>query len=148
RGPHAFDGYVDRHGAAVAHPSLLPDRWFRSGDIAVEAPGGGVRVLGRHDLSSNRNGLLLPLADGESRVRQVGATGDAVAVAGGSTLRGRELVLFCTVAPGRAASEAALRSACAERLPQYAVPDRVKILADLPRLASGKPDRRALAALL
>lgn len=148
RGPHGFDGYVTQHGTPIAHRSLLADRWFRTGDIAAGTDGGCLRVLGRHDLSINRNGLLLPLADVESRAREVGAIGEAVAVAGGNTLRGRELVLFCTVVPGHAGSESAVRSACAERLPDYAVPDRVKILSDLPRLASGKPDRRALAALL
>jgi acyl-CoA synthetase (AMP-forming)/AMP-acid ligase II len=147
RGPHAFDGYVDRHGAPLLHASLLPDRWFRTGDVATVSSG-GLRVLGRYDLSINRNGLLLPLADVESRARELGAIGEAVAVAGGTTLRGRELVLFCTLVPGRAENETDLRAACVGQLPEYAVPDRVKIVSDLPRLASGKPDRRALAALL
>lgn len=147
RSPQAFEGYVDHHGAFFVHVSLLSDRWFRTGDIATEASG-SFRVLGRYDLSINRNGLLLPLADVESRARELGIIGEAVAIAGGTTLRGRELVLFCTLVPGRAENEADLRAACAGKLPEYAVPDRVRIVSDLPRLASGKPDRRALTALL
>lgn len=147
RNPHAFLGYVDMDGNALPHASLPGGGWYRTGDVAVLRDE-GLQVLGRWDLSINRDGLLLPLADVESQARQIPEISEAVAVAGADTPRGRELVLFCTVPARKGAASADIRRACAERLPHYAVPDAVRIIEEMPRLPAGKPDRRALASLL
>jgi acyl-CoA synthetase (AMP-forming)/AMP-acid ligase II len=147
RNPHAFVGYVDMNGNALPHFASPDGSWYRTGDVAV-LNDEGLQVLGRWDLSINRDGLLLPLADVESQARQIPEVSEAVAVAGTYTPRGRELVLFCTVPAGQGAVSADIRKACAERLPNYAVPDTVRIIEEMPRLPAGKPDRRALAGLL
>jgi len=147
RNPRAFLGYVDMDGNALSHPSLPGGGWYRTGDVAVLRDE-GLQVLGRWDLSINRDGLLLPLADVESQARQIPEISEAVAVAGADTPRGRELVLFCTVSQWQGTASADIRRACAERLPHYAVPDTVRIVEEMPRLPAGKPDRRALASLL
>ena len=43
--------------------------------------------------------------------------------------------------------EAELAGACLERIPRYALPDAFEVRQDLPRTATGKIDRRALAAV-
>lgn len=147
--PNAFRGYVDLAGHPLAGAPSQDEAWYRSGDLASLAPDGeGVQVLGRWDLSINRDGLLLPLADVESRARQIPEVSEAVAVPGADTGRGRELILFCTLTAGCQATAYDIRSACAARLPHYAVPDSIRIIDSMPRLPAGKPDRRALARLL
>lgn len=145
--PGSFLGYVDLQGNPLASPSIDGHGWYRSGDIAV-LRGVGMQVLGRWDLSINRDGLLLPLSDVESQARQIPEVSEAVAVPGGESIRGRELALFCTLSAGERTTPAQLRQACARVLPDYAVPDVVLVIDQMPRLPAGKPDRRQLAQLL
>jgi O-succinylbenzoic acid--CoA ligase len=104
-----------------------------------------MRVLGRCGLSCNRDGVLVPFADIEARLRRIPGVADAVVIGGGENLHGRELFAVCVPVRGHDLSEAAVRTACVELMPAYAIPDHVRLLDSLPLLASGKPDRRGLA---
>jgi acyl-coenzyme A synthetase/AMP-(fatty) acid ligase len=143
----AFSGYVDADGAAVQVADAFDGKWFRTRDLARPSPDGGFTVLGRCDLSINRNGLLLPFADVESRLRAVPEVDEAVVVAGAETLRGRSLIAFCVLSPRSELRSSEVRDLCATRLPAFAVPDTIRLLQNLPKLPSGKVDRRLLASM-
>jgi acyl-CoA synthetase (AMP-forming)/AMP-acid ligase II len=59
---------------------------------------------------------------------------------------GNRLLALVVRRPGRAVGAAALKDHCARTLPRYMVPEFVEFRDALPRTASGKVDRAALAA--
>lgn len=147
RHAYGFEGYVDLNGNALVPPAAFDDDWYRTGDLAEIGPEGTLIVLGRCDLSINRNGMLLPLAEVESRMRELAGV-DEVAVAPGSDgVRGASLVAFCVIDPKMEVTGQLLRAAYAKNAPPHSVPDIVHLLDVLPKLASGKVDRQALARL-
>jgi acyl-coenzyme A synthetase/AMP-(fatty) acid ligase len=62
--------------------------------------------------------------------------------------QGQRIAAFCVPRQGAAVDGPELRRQCFDVLPHYAVPDEVHITEELPMLASGKVDRRSLAALV
>ena len=147
RSIYAFEGYVDMNGDSLHRPEAFDQDWFRTGDLASAAPEGTFRVLGRCDLSVNRNGLLLPFADVEVRLRELGGVEEAAVAAGPESIRGRTLVAFCVVGRGSNLSEPELRGQYAKRAPAFAVPDAIRIVEALPKLPNGKLDRPSIAAM-
>ena len=55
-----------------------------------------------------------------------------------------QLVAFVAAANGSPPQPACLRKALGQRLPKYMVPAHFEFVAELPRLTSGKVDRKAL----
>ncbi len=147
RAPRAFEGYVDLDGYPVQRPGAIEDGWYNTGDLAQHGPEGTLKVLGRCDLSVNRNGLLLPFADVENRLRELTGVEEAAVAAGPANVRGRSLVAFCVLRRGTEVSPSVLRATYAGSAPAFSVPDVVHIVTELPKLPNGKIDRRALAAL-
>jgi acyl-coenzyme A synthetase/AMP-(fatty) acid ligase len=146
RYPHGFEGYVDLDGQALRPDAAYDQDWYCSGDLAKQGLDGTLEVLGRSDLSVNRNGLLLAFADLESVLRDVAGIEEAGVAAGPDSIRGRKIVAFCALRSGTERSEAQLRADLSSRVPPFAVPDRIRVVPQLPRLPNGKIDRRQLSA--
>jgi acyl-coenzyme A synthetase/AMP-(fatty) acid ligase len=144
---NAFSGYVDLDGVPVFPPGTFDGEWFRTGDLARHGPDGTVEVLGRANLSINRNGMLLTFADVECGLREVEGVEGAAVAAGPETIRGRSLVAFCVLGRGAPQSAKGIRAEYARRAPSFAVPDDVRILDELPKLPNGKIDRQTLATM-
>lgn len=142
-----FKGYIDTDGTDLVRADAWLDGWFRTGDLARLWPDGSLQILGRCDLSVNRNGMLLPFADVEASLRAMPGVAQAAVVAGAEGIRGRELIAFCVPVPGARLSEQAIRTQYAASYPDWATPDLVYLLPEMPLLASGKIDRQALQAL-
>ncbi len=147
RHAYGFEGYVDLSGNRLVLEKAFDGEWYRTGDLAMPGLGGTLMVLGRCDLSVNRNGVLLPLADIESRMRELASVEEVVVAAGPDNMRGRSLVAFCVTSRGAAVTGPQLRASFAKIAPAYSVPDAVQVMSALPKLASGKVDRLALAQL-
>jgi acyl-coenzyme A synthetase/AMP-(fatty) acid ligase len=143
---YGFEGYVDLDGVAMRSESAYDQDWFCAADLVKRGPDDTLEVLGRSDLSVNRNGLLLAFADLESVLREVEDVEEAGVAAGPDSIRGRKVVAFCALKCGSERSEAQLRADVSNRVPPFAVPDRIRLVPQLPRLPSGKIDRRQLAA--
>jgi acyl-coenzyme A synthetase/AMP-(fatty) acid ligase len=146
RSARAFSHYVNLSGETLPQDGRNLEGWYCTGDLAAIGARGELRVLGRVGLSCNRNGVLVPFADIETRLRRVQDVGEAIVVAGAEGLRGRELIAFCVATPGTRLTGEAVRSTFAGLAPAYAVPDRVVVIDRLPLLANGKVDRRSLQA--
>lgn len=147
RHAYGFEGYVDLDGNTLVPQTAFDGDWYRTGDLATLSAAGTLMVLGRCDLSVNRNGVLLPLADVESRMRELDGIDEVAVAIGSETIRGRALVAFCVASRGRSITGPQLRAAFAQMAPSFAVPDVVHVLRALPKLESGKVDRRALAKI-
>ncbi|HMD49934.1 MAG TPA: amino acid adenylation domain-containing protein, partial [Bryobacteraceae bacterium] len=115
-------------------------RMYRTGDRVRWLPDGRLEFLGRLDDQVKIGGSRIELGEVESALAQC-ARGRRAAV----LPINRQLVAF--VEAKEAIDAPAIRSALRERLPSYMVPARIVAVEVWPLLASGKTNRRALAAM-
>lgn len=122
------------------------DVFYRTGDLVREDAHGELHFLGRKDRQVKARGHRVELDEveialsGHTDVEECAAF--AIADAEGSSSVRAAAVLRL----GASATERDLAAHLQRVLPWYAVPARIEILAGFPRTASGKIDRRALAA--
>lgn len=148
-GPVLAEGYLgEPDRTATAFPGEGGRRWYRTGDTA-ELVDGVVRVTGRADNVIISGGVNISLDRVQAVVRSVQALAEAVVVAVPDERFGQASVIV-TVAGTSSDPRAdevllqTVRDAVAEALGRPARPARLVRLAELPLLASGKPDLVAL----
>ncbi|OLT41549.1 hypothetical protein BJF87_10785 [Gordonia sp. CNJ-863] len=148
-GPQVTRGYLGRSelNAArfVANPFGTGDRMYRTGDVAI-VRGDGLEYLGRSDAQVKLRGFRIELGEVEAALMAAPGVNAAAAA-----VRQREnkldyLVGYVTGAgaDGAELDTAAVRSAVAELVPDYMVPDVIMVLEQLPLNVNGKLDRAAL----
>jgi acyl carrier protein len=117
-------------------------RLYRTGDMARYLGDGRIEYVGRVDQQVKIRGYRIELGEVEAALAQHPAVEEAVVLAAG-TGGDKELVAYVA---GRTAEplEEELRRYLQDRLPGYMQPAVIEQLESLPRLASGKPDRRRL----
>ena len=117
-------------------------RLYRTGDLARYLADGRIEYVGREDQQVKIRGYRIELGEVEAVLAQHPQVQEAVVVAA-DTGGGKELVAYVT---GRTAEplEEQLRSYLQDKLPGYMRPAVIEQLESLPRLATGKPDRRRL----
>jgi acyl-coenzyme A synthetase/AMP-(fatty) acid ligase len=138
---------VHPHAAThIAHDGKLfavPSEWDTR-DIATFTGNAVFSVQGRADLSLNRAGKLLVLAELERII--MGWPGVELAVAivlEDDTAAGKAIAMVIKPSTATLTIDA-LKQLAAETLPVFARPDRYTLVPDLPCLGSGKPDRNAI----
>jgi O-succinylbenzoic acid--CoA ligase len=146
-GPTLASGYLGdpERTADVFVVDADGTRWYRTGDLGEVAEDGRVTVLGRADNVIISGGEKVLLDAVERHARTLPGLGDAVVVAADDAQWGQVPVL---VVPRAAdASLADIRTSTAAALGRAAAPARLLVVDEIPHLASGKPDRLALAQL-
>ena len=150
------DGQVELAGAVLADGYLGDDdrtdaafltdsgkRWYRTGDTGTIADG-VLRVTGRLDDVIISGGVKVSLAEVERFVRAMPGQTDAVVTRQASARWGEVPVVITSVALGLEQ----VRGAVGEALGAAAAPARVIVVERVPMLATGKPDRVRLRALV
>nr|WP_314547392.1 Pls/PosA family non-ribosomal peptide synthetase [uncultured Massilia sp.] len=155
-GPGLSAGYLGRPDLTaekfLANPwSAGPDdpRLYRTGDLARIEPDGQVVCLGRTDDQVKIRGFRVELGEIEAVLAQQEGVGTTAVLLRKDDGIDR-LVAYLVPAAGsldEQLSPTTLRRALAERLPPYMVPSRFETLHVMPRLTSGKIDRKALKAM-
>ncbi|WP_261165656.1 AMP-binding protein [Microbacterium sp. Marseille-Q6965] len=144
-GPTLAEGYVGepRRTAETFVADPAGTRWYRTGDAGTVA-GGIVSVAGRIDNVIVSGGVNVSLDRVERVVQGVPGLEGAVVVGGAHERWGETPVV---VVAGEHAPELLdrARAVVEGELGKPARPDRLVTLPELPRLPSGKPDRRAIA---
>lgn len=138
RHPHAAT-HIAHAGTAVA----LSQAWD-TGDIAIFHDQGRFAIQGRADLSLNRAGKLLVLADLERAIMAWPGVELAVAIALDEDTAAGKAIAVVIQPSSPALSLDTLKQHAASTLPVFARPDRYALAAELPRLGSGKPDRNTI----
>ncbi|MEU5402893.1 amino acid adenylation domain-containing protein [Streptomyces sp. NPDC005963] len=121
-----------------------PARMYRTGDLGRYRADGTVEFLGRGDDQVKIRGYRVELGEVEAHLVRLPSVAQAVAAARGPV---GELSLVGYLVPAESDAPppvAELRRLLAEQLPDYLIPSRFVVLSELPRLAHGKVDRRAL----
>ncbi|KMO40235.1 peptide synthetase [Methylobacterium tarhaniae] len=119
---------------------------YRSGDAVSIDPDGRLLFHGRIDDQVKLRGFRIELGEIEARLSGLpGVSGAAVVLRQDHGID--RLVAFVVPEAGIALDPAALRAALKAQLPPYMVPAHLEAVDALPRLVSGKTDRKALRAL-
>jgi O-succinylbenzoic acid--CoA ligase len=140
-GPMLAEGYLgDEERTAAAFHADGSGRWYRTSD-AGELVDGVLRVTGRLDDVIVSGGVKVSLAAVERVVRSLPGLADAVVVPRADARWGEVPVVVTT----ESASIGTLRTAVGDELGAAARPAELVLVETIPLLASGKPDRGALA---
>ncbi len=146
-GPTLAEGYLgDPERTAAAFHEDAGTRWYRTGDLGRVSADGRITVLGRSDNVIISGGEKVLLDAVERTVQRLPGFGQAVVV-GADDERWGQVPVVVTEGEPRLSLEG-VREAVADELGRAAAPARVLQVGRLPRLASGKPDRVALGALV
>jgi non-ribosomal peptide synthetase-like protein len=151
-GPGLAAGYLGRPD--LTEEKFLPNPWssgehdarlYRTGDLARIDAEGQVQCLGRTDDQVKIRGFRVELGEIEAQLAQQNGVGTVAVL-----LRkddGIDQLVAYIVPSGEGLEAATLRHALAAHLPPYMVPGRYEFLPLMPRLTSGKIDRKALKAM-
>jgi len=153
-GPGLADGYLGRPD--LTREKFLENPWstgyyderlYRTGDLARIDADGRVVCLGRADDQVKIRGFRVELGEIEALLAQQPGVG-TVAVLLRNDGGIDQLIAYLVPEGGLPVDDlpARLRKALQARLPAYMVPGRFELLDSMPRLTSGKIDRKALKA--
>lgn len=145
RGPNIFEGYLN---APERTRDVLRDGWFRTGDLARFDEDGFLYIEGRMSRFSKIGGEMVPHETIELKiyaVLQLSQDQKTIAVTGvPDESKGEALVLLST----REIDMQRLRSGLSEAgLPNLWIPKKSVLVPEIPHLATGKLDLRALQTL-
>jgi O-succinylbenzoic acid--CoA ligase len=144
-GPALASGYrLDPEGTADA----FADGWFRTRDAGDLSDDGRLTVRGRLDDVVITGGVNVAPAAVEAALREHPGVADAVVVGRPDPEWGQRVLAAVVPAGDRAPELAELRRWVTERLGAPAAPRQLHVLDAVPTLHTGKPDRRAVAALI
>ena len=148
-GAQVCRGYLNRTPDAVFvdDPFRPGERLYRSGDLGCHLPDGGIRLAGRADHQLKVRGFRIEPAEVEAALLRQPRVRQAVVTPWQPAQGGTELIAFLVADAGHDSVEGRrkLRTALTRDLPAAMLPSRFVFLAQVPRLANGKVDRRALA---
>lgn len=117
-------------------------RLYRTGDLGRYRQNGEIEFLGRTDFQAKLRGYRIEPMEIELALAQYPSIRQAVALVDGNHLRA-----FATFKPQKSASAGELRSHLKNKLPDYMMPSSFALLESFPLTATGKVDRKALAAM-
>ncbi len=151
-GPGVCAGYVNRPQLTIEKfvdkPGSLStmngDRIYKTGDAAVINPNGTIDFYGRLDDQIKLRGYRIELGEIENKLNNLpGISAAAVAVKKDNNDQ-EQLVGYVLLEDLSLFNEGNLRTELAKVLPSYMVPAVIVMLPEMPRLPSGKIDRKKL----
>ncbi len=119
------------------------ERWYRTGDLVIEAPDGNYDFNGRRDRMVKRRGYRVELGEIEAGLYRHASVKEAAAIAlkdGDGGVRIKAFVHCEGVVP----SIIDLKRHCAEVLPAYMIPDLIAPSGPLPKTSTDKIDYQRL----
>ncbi len=143
RGKSIIDGYANNPDA---NARSFTAGWFRTGDQGLLDSGGYLSLIGRLKEMINRGGEKIAPREIDDVLLQHPAVAEAVAFGSPHEAWGEEVVA-AVVLKGEA-TEKELIAFARERLADYKVPRKLFIVEKIPRTATGKIQRRAVAESL
>ncbi len=143
-GPEVSIGYLDPAHTAAA---FTPDGWFRTGDLGRIDGDGRLTVAGRLGQGIIRGGENIDPAEVESILESHPAVHQAVVLGRPDSRLGERVAAF-VVAGDNFDLDECRRWFSRSGAARFMTPEWIIPLVDLPKLASGKPDRSELARVL
>ncbi len=143
RGPECFLGYLD---ATMNADAFTTDGWFRTGDLGTLDARGYLRITGRRKEIIIRKGENISAREVEDLVASHPAVAEVAVVGLPDAAAGEIACAALRLRPGAAAPtlEEMTEHLLAQGLSRRKLPERLAVLDDFPRTASGKVLKRAL----
>ncbi|WP_239517837.1 AMP-binding protein [Streptomyces sp. ICC1] len=139
-GPTLFSGYLGRPEATAA--AYTQDGWFRTGDIAAVDADGVHRIVGRASIDMIKSGgYRIGAGEIENALLDHPRVSEAAVVGLPDVDLGQRIVAF-VVAEGVTGAE--LTDFVAANLSVHKRPREVRFVAEIPRNAMGKPQKKLL----
>lgn len=146
-GVQLASGYLNEPElTARRFPSYARQRWYLTGDQAIEDAAGVFHCLGRIDNQIKVMGYRVELEEIDAQLREV-SHADVVGSIAWPVVEGMACGIVSFVHASAIDAERLLNDLKA-RVPAYMLPTRIVALDSMPLNANGKVDRRALARLL
>ena len=117
--------------------------WYRTGDFVRQGPGGCLHYLGRGDRQVKIRGYRVELQEIEAALRKCCGAEQVIALPSRAANGDADSVV-AFVAGVAGLDQGAVLKSCREVLPDYMVPRRVHVLAEMPLNANGKIDQTEL----
>jgi acyl-CoA synthetase (AMP-forming)/AMP-acid ligase II len=143
RGPNVIDGYENN---PEANATAFVGGWFRTGDQGVIDADGYLALTGRLKELINRGGEKISPIEIDDVLLRHTAVAEALAFAVPHKTLGEDI--HAALVLKEPATEPELRAHCAALLADFKVPRKFHILEQLPRGATGKPQRISMAKQL
>lgn len=146
RGPQQFVGYTD---PSLNEDSYLTDRWFRTGDIARLDQHGFLTITDRMKDVIIRGGETLSSKAIEDVLATMPAVAESAVVGAPDQRLGETVCAFVVVRPGSLLDlESVAQHFRAAGVARQKTPERLELVENFPRTASGKVQKFALRAQL
>jgi acyl-CoA synthetase (AMP-forming)/AMP-acid ligase II len=146
RGDSVMCGYHrDDEETAAA---LSPEGWLRTGDLGRLSADGYLSITGRIKELIIVGGENVHPSEVESAVAEHPDVAECAAMGAPDRQRGEQVVVIVVARPGAEPDAAGIKAFCRGRLAGYKVPRRVIVVGELPKLPTGKVNRRELAGRL
>jgi cyclohexanecarboxylate-CoA ligase len=142
KGPQCFLGYVD---ASLDAEAFDEAGWFRTGDLGTVDADGRIRIEGRSKDVIVRNAENVSALEVEDALLRHPAVADVAVIGVPDQESGERVCAVVVTAPGHEVTLAELVEHCrAQGLARYKCPERLRVVAELPRNPMGKVLKRAL----
>ncbi len=145
RGPNVTLGYFAN---PAANESGFIKGWFRTGDQGRFDEDGYLTITGRLKEMINRGGEKIAPREVDEALLAHPAVAQAIAFALPHPKLGEEVAAAVVLRDGQTADEKELRAFVSRRLADFKVPKRVLLLTEIPKGATGKPQRIGMAQRL
>ncbi|MFC4603870.1 AMP-binding protein [Rhodococcus kronopolitis] len=145
RGFNVTTGYHDDPGATAR--AIDPDGWLHTGDVGVLNEAGELRIVDRLGDTFIVGGFNVYPSEVEQVLGRAPGVAEVAVVGVPDERLGERGIAYVVATPGTSVTARELLDRCRRELAGYKVPTEVITLGELPRLASGKPSRRALREL-
>jgi long-chain acyl-CoA synthetase len=142
RGPGIARGYF--RNEALTAQTFGDDGWLRTGDIGRLDADGFLFIVDRKKELIITGGYNVYPREIEEAVHRFDGVLETAAIGQPDERLGERIVAFVVVAEGHAVDVDALLAHCNAQLARYKVPREIRIVAALPRNATGKVDRQRL----
>lgn len=151
RGPGVAQGYWGDRQKTEANfiPNFLiseyQDRMYRTGDIVVLDEKGNYHLVGRKDQMIKSRGYRIELGEIETHLYSHPDVKEAVVVAIPDELITNRLKAFVVPVEKGSVDGLELEKFLAARIPGYMVPGEIEFMESLPKISTGKVDRKMLS---
>jgi malonyl-CoA/methylmalonyl-CoA synthetase len=143
RSAAVFAGYLNRDDATAA--VLDDDGWFYTGDLATRTAEGAIRILGRRSTDLIKTGgYRVGAGEIEACLLEHPSVREAAVVGVPDDDLGQRIAAFVVLRPGESENSPVLASFVAEHLSRHKSPREIHFIAELPRNAMGKVQKKLL----
>ena len=145
QGPNVVSGYENN---PEANQKSFTNGWFRTGDQGFLDQEGYLTLTGRIKELINRGGEKIGPREIDEVLLKHPAVAEAVAFGAPHPAWGEEVAAAIVLKEGAEATDSAILAFCKERLADFKCPKTIYIIKAIPRTATGKIQRGAVAKAL